>query len=82
MNLGERIAQARKSKGVTQTFIARKMGKTPQWLSGIEAGRRNIDAIELNEIASILGLPIGYFFDQELNGTISYASQPTGTDDK
>lgn len=82
MKLGERIAQARKSKGITQAFIARKLGKTPQWLSGIEAGRRNIDAIELNQIALILGLPIGNFFNQELNRESSCVSQPTGTDDK
>ena len=74
MTLGERISQVRKSKGITQVFVARKMGKTPQWLSGIEAGRRNISASELNEIAGILGVPIGYFFEHELNDT------RTGTD--
>ena len=71
MNLGERIAEIRKSKGVSQTFITNKLSKTSGWLSNIENGRRDIRAEELNKIAKILGVEVGIFFNQEINASFN-----------
>lgn len=76
MELGTRIANVRKSKGITQTFVAKRLKKTPQWLSNIEKGRRTIEAEELNKIAEILGENVGIFFKKELNVLFNN----TGTD--
>lgn len=80
MSLGERIAFIRRNKGVSQVFIAGKLGKTPAWLSNIEKGRRDIGAAELNQVAEVLGVEIGDFFKDELNDELSVELNPTGTD--
>lgn len=76
MALGERIAQIRGDKGMTQIFVARQLKKTPQWLSNIEKGRREIGARELHQIAEVLGVNVGIFFEGKLNETLN----PTGTE--
>ena len=76
MELGKKIAQIRTSKGMTQTYVASQLDKTSQWLSNIEKGRRGIGAIELYQIAKILGVSVGSFFDDDLNVTL----KPTGTE--
>ena len=80
MKLGERIAKIRRSKGISQVFITQKLGKTPAWLSNIEKCRRDIGAEELNQVAEILGVDIGVFFDEELNKKLSVELNLTGTD--
>lgn len=80
MNLGERINRIRRSKGMSQVFIASKLGKTSAWLSNIEKGRRDIGAEELHQIAEVIGVDIGIFFREELNAKLSDELNPTGTD--
>ena len=70
LNIGKRIAQIRSSKGISQTFVARLMGKTPQWLSNIEKGRRPIEAAELSQLAKILEVDVAIFYTGELNETL------------
>jgi transcriptional regulator with XRE-family HTH domain len=67
LSIGKKIAQVRSSKGISQTFVAKRMGKTPQWLSNIENGRRPIEAAELYQLAAILGVDIVIFYTDELN---------------
>ena len=76
MKLGKRIANIRRSKGVSQIFINDSLGKSHGWLSNIESGRREISAEELGKIAEILGVDVGVFFRNNLNLPLSY----TGTD--
>jgi len=61
-HIGRRIAEIRKAKGMTQEYIARLLGKTPQWLSNIEREVRPISADELAKLAAILGVEPGIFF--------------------
>ncbi len=67
--LAHNIAAVRESKGITQTFLANKLGKTPQWLSNIEAGRRRVAAIELYAIAEALNTSVEVFYADDLNAT-------------
>jgi transcriptional regulator with XRE-family HTH domain len=83
MNLGQRLAALRTAKGISQTFVANSLYKTPQWLSNIEKGRRNIGAVELNDVAQILGVNVSAFLnDKDYNKALNDINnnQPTGTD--
>jgi transcriptional regulator with XRE-family HTH domain len=77
INVGRNIKLVCDSKGVSLTFVARKMGKTSGWLSNIARGHRSIDSVDLYGIAQILGVDINIFFADDLNATFN----PTGTDD-
>lgn len=79
MNLGERINKVRRSKGISQVFITRRLGKTSAWLSNIERGRRDIGAEELHQVAEAMGVEIGVFFKDKLNNELS-VEKPTGTE--
>ncbi|MGE5552949.1 MAG: helix-turn-helix domain-containing protein [Betaproteobacteria bacterium] len=83
MNLGERIREVRLSKGIKQRFVAKALGKTPQWLNNIEQGRRPIGAVELHRIAEVLGVEVGVFFGPGLTETENEQAatlDPTGTE--
>lgn len=78
MTIGQRAREIRLSKGVTQAYINKKLGKSPGWLNNIEKCRRNIDADELKQIADILNVPIGEFFKTETVRNVR--NKPTGTE--
>ena len=63
-HIGRRIAEIRKQKGLTQKYVAERLGKTPQWLSNIEREIRPISADELANLAVILEVEPGTFFRQ------------------
>lgn len=63
-HIGRRIAEIRKQKGLTQKYVAGRLGKTPQWLSNIEREIRPISADELAKLAIILEVEPGTFFRQ------------------
>ena len=69
--LGERIKNIRQNKGITTTFVARKLGyKSPSSVSDFENGRTKIDGDKLPIIASALGVTIEeLFFDQNVRET-------------
>ena len=67
MKIGKRIFRLRKSKNLTQTFIANYFGKTPQWLSNIERGTRSISTQELAKMANILEVEPSIFFARNFN---------------
>ena len=64
MKINERLRKIRKSKGITQTFIAQKMGKTPAWYSNVERGYRRLLAEDAKRIAEILGVDIREIFEE------------------
>jgi len=41
MNIGKKIKEARKSKGLKQIFVADEIGVTPEHLSSVERGVNN-----------------------------------------
>ena len=56
IDIGKKISLIRKSKNITQEFLAKKLNKTPQWLSNIERGIRLIGTEDLAKIALDLDL--------------------------
>jgi|SRR5665213_2486727 len=52
------IKKARKQLGLTQVEVCRALGKPPSWLSKCELGERRLDPIDLQEIATVYGVPL------------------------
>ncbi len=55
-NLGERIREIRKEKGITQVQLAHSIGKDQQSIQRLEAGNINPSYHYLYEIANGLGV--------------------------
>jgi transcriptional regulator with XRE-family HTH domain len=53
------LANARKTALITQAQLARKLGKSQQFVSKYESGERRLDAIEFADICYALGLDPG-----------------------
>ena len=64
-----KLRQVRKSKGITQTFMASKLGyKKASGYANIESGHRKLSLENAKKIAEILDMDINeLFFDQELH---------------
>jgi transcriptional regulator with XRE-family HTH domain len=48
--LCQKLREYRESKGITQTYIAKKTGKTPQRISALESGGIKLTADEFAEL--------------------------------
>lgn len=69
MQINKKVRQIRKSKGITQTFVANKLGVAVQTYNSYELGRRKIQAETLSRISDILNEPIENFFNQQIYET-------------
>ena len=56
-----RLLQARTEAGLTQSELARAIGRSQSWVSKCELGERRVDIIELEDIAQALGKRIDWF---------------------
>ena len=59
--LGNKIRKLRISKEVNLTNFAKKIGKTPSYLSQVERGMASPSIMALREISKALNVPIFYF---------------------
>jgi len=57
----ERLKTARLEAGLTQTQVAKKLGRPQSHISNIESGQQRVDVIELKRFASIYKKDISYF---------------------
>ena len=66
--LGSRLREARKLKGLTQEEVAERMGGTRFFtdISEFENGKRKLPAVEIPTYARALDVPILYFFEDVL----------------
>ncbi|MDI3312552.1 MAG: helix-turn-helix transcriptional regulator [Thermoanaerobacterium sp.] len=55
MKINERIKQIRLKKGIKQSYIARKLGKTAGWYCNIENGRRELKAEDAKKNSRNIG---------------------------
>ena len=74
--IGARVRLRRQSLGMSQTELGERIGVTFQQLQKYETGTNRISASRLAAIASILGVPITFFFEE-----LTPASQSAGEDD-
>lgn len=58
--LREALRQARKAAGLTQAQVAVKLGKPQSFVAKYENGDRRLEAVELPEIAEVLGLDLKF----------------------
>lgn len=70
-DLGSRIAEARISKGLTQSQLAAEVGFERTVLSKIENGRRNIEAVELARLADALDRSVDWFLRESPASVVS-----------
>ena len=66
MTVNKRVREIRKSKGITQVFVARQLGVSAQTYNAYELQRKDLQAGTLRRIAEILNEPIENFFKQEI----------------
>jgi transcriptional regulator with XRE-family HTH domain len=60
--VGARIREVRKAKGFSQEGFAAEAGLGRSYYGGIERGERNVAALNLIQIASVLGVEVGELF--------------------
>ncbi|MUG95622.1 helix-turn-helix domain-containing protein [Scytonema sp. UIC 10036] len=73
--LGERLRLAREIAGFAQGEAAQSLGITNAALSQYEGGKRRIEALTLDRIARLYGIPVTYFF-ADVSASNQYPQQP------
>lgn len=62
MTLGNAIKVVRTAAGLKQRYVAEKLAVSPNYVSLVEAGKRQPSLAFLNRLANLLGIPVGIFF--------------------
>jgi len=60
----DRLRQARRDAGLTQTQVAEAVGRPQSFVSKSESGERRLDPIELAELARLYAKPVGFFVSE------------------
>ena len=60
----ERLHQARKERGLTQSDVAKALGKHQSYVTKCENGERRIDIVELSDFAHLYRKSIEYFLEE------------------
>jgi len=63
--IGKKIRIARKHVGMTQSELAKKLGKTGAAIAYLEQGKRRISTDVLTSIAQLTGKPLSFFYEDE-----------------
>src|SRR5271169_6177713 len=56
--LGNRVREARASRGMTRKILARDSGVSERYLAQLESGRGNVSILLLRDIAQALDIPL------------------------
>ncbi len=59
--LAERLRDARQQRGLSQSFVAQRLGVPRPAISHIESGQRRVEAVELAILAEMYGRTVSYF---------------------
>jgi transcriptional regulator with XRE-family HTH domain len=57
--LRELLKAERKAAGLTQTVVAKRLGKPPSYVAKYEGGDRRLDLLEFLDIARVIGFDPG-----------------------
>jgi transcriptional regulator with XRE-family HTH domain len=63
--LGDRLRKAREHARMSQVDAAQQLDVTPAALSQYEAGKRRVDALLLDKLSRIYGVPVRFFFGEQ-----------------
>ncbi|WP_439813900.1 helix-turn-helix domain-containing protein [Zavarzinia sp. CC-PAN008] len=63
VHVGQRLRERRLGLGMSQSALAEKIGLTFQQVQKYERGANRLSASVLYEVASVLDVPISFFFD-------------------
>jgi Zn-dependent peptidase ImmA (M78 family)/transcriptional regulator with XRE-family HTH domain len=63
--LGQRLRRAREQAGLTQAAAAETLGLSPPAVNQYESGKRGIDALTLERLGKLYGVPLRVFFGDE-----------------
>lgn len=61
--IGNRIRDLRKQKGLSQEKLALIAGVDRTYLAGVELGKRNVTIVSLEKITNALGISLKEFFE-------------------
>lgn len=75
MPVHENIRRIREAKGVSKTFVARRLGLSLQGYRYIEDGDVKLDVERMKKIAHILSVDSAIFLDDELTDSVVYKLQ-------
>ena len=87
VHVGKRLRLRREMVGVTQEQLAKAIGVTFQQVQKYERGSNRVSASRLYDIARVLGVQIGFFFDdvssdiQDARPVVVSADAPLYSDD-
>lgn len=67
--IGQRISELRKKKGLSQEDLAKKVKISRSSLAQIELGNRSVDILELQKLSLILEFSLDYFMSKDFSVT-------------
>lgn len=77
---GQRIARARRRRGLSQAALAGLVGRSESWLSQVERGKRSIDShAVLTHMAQVLRMDIAELAEPETEGTTRLTAYPSAS---
>ncbi len=81
MELGTKLKEIRRSKGITLQEVAQATGLSKSFVSQVEAGDANPSIASLKKIADSLSITLGGLFEMQTDGTNGNAPDQIATDD-
>lgn len=73
--VGLRVAEARRSAGLTQGALGAELGIDRTAVAKIERGKRTVSSLELAELARVLGRAIEWFVTEPLPAIVSHRAE-------
>jgi transcriptional regulator with XRE-family HTH domain len=68
-SLGSRLKEAREYLGLSQEFVAERLGVPRASISAIETGRRKVSSLELRDLALLYKRPLSHFLGESAEQT-------------
>ncbi|HEY8934838.1 MAG TPA: type II toxin-antitoxin system antitoxin SocA domain-containing protein [Cyclobacteriaceae bacterium] len=80
--IGQRIMELRKAKGMSQEDLAKSIGMSRPSLAQIELGNRNIDVFELFQLSHVLGFSMDEFLSPDFKTVNEVQHEKEGAEKK
>ncbi|MCK2219503.1 XRE family transcriptional regulator [Actinomadura sp. ATCC 31491] len=78
LEVGARVAEARKARGYSQDHLASELGVDRTAITKIEAGRRQVNSLELVRLSEVLERPLQWFVSLPPHAVISRRAAVAG----